>query len=415
MTIQDFKASLKELSPIPIITLFNTSSQDGLQSTIDAIAIKTDTVDIEQLKQATELTIRTPSGSDYIHIALQSSTFPRRTVNTSIVDDYFVYEIYSPNQRQVIQTPITSSDGYWQENTAYILEPTEQTTRFAISDYNILIGSIQESRESQYTLKSDRSSTRTTGSLLNPLNIVSILNDTAEPADIQDSNYSSKTWINPRYEGSKITTLTNGGTDPFIQGTFFEGAFFTSTVKDDSITSASIANTVAYRQNFSTGKLDIPKYVVEKLNLGTRVQYSPSASFLEVTSSATPLNKNLVLGDILIFSSSAGFSQEVLQLIAPTGSLGQAYFPYEYLIRTPTKETVQISVKRGSSSTKAQTIPINSQLYRVVNTKAYDLVGNIITPVKQGKLLIRDTGDILSINSDGIIVSGSNRINYEDL
>lgn len=413
MTIQDFKASLKELSPIPIITLFNTSSQDGLQSTIDAIAIKTDTVDTEQLKQAKELTIRTPSGSGYIHIALQSSTLPRRTINTSIVDDYFVYEIYPPNQRQVIQTPITSSNGYWQENTAYILEPTEQTTRFAISDYNIIIGSIQESRESQYTLKSDRSSTRTTGSLLNPLNIVSILADTAEPADIQDSNYSSKTWINPRYEGSKITTLTNGGTDPFIQGTFFEGAFFTSTVKDSSITSASIANTVAYKQNFSTGKLDIPKYVVEKLNLGTRVQYNPSASFLEVTSSATPLNKDLVLGDILIFSSSAGFSQEVLQLLPPTGS--QTYFPYEYLIRTPTKETVQISVKRGSSSTKAQIIPINSQLYRVISTKAYDLVGTIITPVKQGKLLIRDTGDILSINSDGIVVSGSSRINYEDL
>lgn len=417
MTIQDFKTLLSDSTlgstGTEIITLFNTASNST--STIDAVAIRIGKLTVNDLRQATQLSFKTPSGSGYLHISLQTSTLPLRTINTSIVSNYFVYEIDPENQRAIITTPNTGSDGYLKESTNYLLEPTLTYNQSNISDYSVLMGSVDQSRESQYTVKSDRSSTRVTDTLLNPLNINSIIADTAQPANIQDSNYTSTTWINPRYEGSKITTLTNGGTDPFIQGTFFEGAYFSNSTKDSTILASFTAGAAQYKSNFSSGILEVPKYVVEKLNLATAQAYNPSASFLQVSSSNTPLNKNLVLGDLLVFSSSAGFSQEVLQVIPPTGSLGQIYFPYEFRSITPTKELVQIRVKRGYSNTKAQSISTPSELYRIVNTKAYDIVSSNIVPVKQGKLLIRDTNDIVQISSEGLIISGSSRIDYQDL
>ena len=419
MTIPDFKTILSDSilgsSGAGIITLFNTASVDT--STIDAVAVRIGQLTVNDLRQATQLSFKTPSGSEYLHISLQSSTIPRRLINTSVVENYFVYEIYPPEQRAVILTPNTSSDGYLEDpNSDYLLQPTLTLKRFATSDYNVLVGSIDESRESTYIVKSDRSSTRTTGSLLNPLNISSIVAGTAEPADVQDSNYSSITWINGRYEGSKITTLTNGGTDPFIQGTFFEGAFFGKDIQDAIILSASAAGNLEYTQNFSTGKLETPRYVVEELNLSTAaISYNSTTTFLQLTSSTAPLNKNLTLGDLFVFSGSAGFSQEVLRLTAPTGSLGQQYFPYEYLLRTPTKETAQIRVLRGYSSTKATTIPSANLCYRIVNTKIYTLIGAKIIPATQSKLIIRGTNEVLYLSSDGLIISGSNRVEYEDL
>ena len=419
MTIQEFKTILSDnvlgSSGTGIITLFNTASIST--STIDAIAIRIGQLTIDDLRQATQLSFKTPSGSEYLHIPLQSSTIPRRLINTSVVESYFVYEIYPSNQRAVIPTPNTGSDGYLQEDSSYLLEPTLTFKRFNTSDYNVLVGSIDESRESTYTVKSDRSSTRTTGSLLNPLNINSIIADTAEPADVQDSNYSSTTWTNPRYEGSKLTTLTNGGTDPFIQGTFFEGAFFSKNIEDGVINAAISGGNIEYAQNFSTGKLEQPRYVVERLDLGTYLQtYNTLASFLQMTSSITPLNKTLAVGDLLVFeSASVGFFQEVMQVRPPTGSLGQIYFPYELRTITPTKESVNIRASRGSSNTKPQTINKNSNCYRIIPTKLYNLVGATIVPLKEGKVLVKGSNEILQINSDGLVYSGSNRIDYEDL
>jgi len=419
MTIQDFKTILSDnvlgSSGTGIITLFNTASVNT--STIDAIAIRIGQLTVDDLRQATQLSFKTPSGSEYLHIPLQSSTIPRRLINTSVVESYFVYEIYPPDQRAVIPTPNTGSDGYLEENSSYLLEPTLTLKRFSTSDYNVLVGSVDESRESTHIVKSDRSSTRTTGSLLNPLNINSIIAGTAQPADIQDSNYSSTTWTNPRYEGSKLTTTTNGGTDPFIQGTFFEGAFFSRNIEDSVITTAATAGTLQYTQNFSTGKLEQPRYVVERLDLGTYVQdYSTSASFLQISSSTTPLNKTLAVGDLLVFqSASVGFSQEVIQVRAPTGSLGQVYFPYELRTITPTKETVQIRASRGSSNTKPQTITRRSDCYRILPIKIYNLVGATIVPLKEGKVIVKGSTEVLQINPDGLVYSGSNRIDYEDL
>ena len=414
MTITDFKAAIPDLASdgCNIITLFNTSS-DAALSTIDAIAIITGSFTITELREAVELTFKTPSGSEYIHIPLQSSTIPRRLVNKNIVDSYMVYELYPPELRITIQTPNTGSDGYLQENSSYLLEPTLTFKRFSTSDYNVLVGSIDESVESLYRVKSDRTSTRTTGSLLNPLNIDDIINNVAEPANIQDSNYSNTAWTNGRYEGSKITTITNGGTDPIIQGAFFEGAYFGINTEDSYILSASAAGNLTYEQKFCSGKLEVPRYILEDLNLKAYSKnFTGDLDRLSLSSSNTPSNINLSLGDLLVFSGSSGRSSEIVKVTNPTGS---EYFPYQYLKRTPQKEVAELVVIRGHSNTKAVTIPESSNCYRITPATIYNLVAAKSTPVKPGKLIVKDLNEVLFTNSDGQVYSGSVVIYPEDL
>ena len=414
MTITEFKASIPVLasSGCQIITLFNTSS-DAAVSTIDAIALATGSFTITELREAVEITFKTPSGSEYIHIPLQSSTIPRRLVNKTTIDNYMVYELYPPELRVSIPTPSTSSDGFYEENISYLLEPTLTLKRFNTSEYNVLIGSIEESVESLYSVKSDRTSTKTTGSLLNPLNIDDIINNIAEPANIQDSNYSNTAWTNGRYEGSKITTLTNGGIDPIVQGAFFDGAYFGINTEDGYILSGSAAGLLTYEQKFCSGKLEAPRYILEDLNLKTYSQvFTPGINSLSLSSSNTPFNTNLSLGDLLIFSGSTGKLSEIIKVTNPIGGI---YFPYEYLQRTPNKEVVQLTVIRGHSNTKAVSIPIGSDCYRITPATVYSLVAAKSTPVKPGKLIVKDSNEILFTNSDGQVYSGSIAIYPEDL
>jgi len=417
MTIPEFKVAISDNSPgigspnTKVITLFNTSS--ATTSTIDAIAIRIGDTTVKELREATELTLQLPNVAEYLHVSLVSSTYPPRTVDTSIAYSYFVYEFYPPSQRRVITTPTTGSDGYQEGSVNYLLEPTGTTIRSSISDYSVLIGTVGESRESTYIVKADRSSIRTTGSLLNPINIGNIVNNTAEPADVQDSNYRSTPWRNSRYEGSKLATTNNGNIDPFIQGNFIEGAYFSKNSSDSYIKTLASGGNIEYTPYFSTGKLTIPRYVVEDLNLklyGTAA--TSTTTSLQLSSSTSPFNKQLVLGDLLIFSGSSGYSTEALRLSTPTGS---TYTPYEFLSRTSTKETARILTLRGYSSTKRVAIPLGSACYRIVGTKLYNIVGSSILASKEGKIIIKGMDEVLYISTDGLVISGSARVAYEDL
>jgi len=417
MTIPEFKVAISDNTPgigspnTKVITLFNTSS--ATTSTIDAIAIRIGDTTVKELREATELTLQLPDVTEYLHVSLISSTYPPRTVDTSITYSYFVYEFYPPSQRRVITTPTTGSNGYQEGSVNYLLEPTGTTVRSSISDYSVLIGTVGESRESTYIVKADRSSIRITGSLLNPINIGNIVNNTAEPADVQDSNYRSTPWRNSRYEGSKLATTNNGNIDPFIQGNFIEGAYFSKNSPDSYIRSLASGGNIEYTTYFSTGKLTIPRYVVEDLNLklyGTAA--TSTTTTLQLSSSTSPFNKQLVLGDLLIFSGSSGYSTEALRLSTPTGS---TYTPYEFLSRTSTKETARILTLRGYSSTKRVSIPLGSACYRIVGTKLYNIVGSSILASKEGKVIIKGMDEVLYISTDGLVISGSARVAYEDL
>jgi hypothetical protein len=68
---------------------------------------------------------------------------------------------------------------------------------FTNSDFNVLLGNALELKTSKGALQVDRNTDSA-----NPSNLFAIITETASPAEIQYSNYTTTGWTNARYEGS---------------------------------------------------------------------------------------------------------------------------------------------------------------------------------------------------------------------
>jgi hypothetical protein len=75
------------------------------------------------------------------------------------------------------------------------------TNFFYNSDNNALLNSVNDQRENSFALDADY-----TSGILPPINFNSLINGTAIPATVPDSNYTSKKSTLLKYEGSKSTS-----------------------------------------------------------------------------------------------------------------------------------------------------------------------------------------------------------------
>ena len=87
------------------------------------------------------------------------------------------------------------------ENDPIIIEPYVTTPNFYNSDENALLNNAFELRDSSYYMDVDYSA-----GLTEPVNFDSIISESATRAKVQDSNYTSKRVVIPRYLGSKSTS-----------------------------------------------------------------------------------------------------------------------------------------------------------------------------------------------------------------
>jgi hypothetical protein len=225
--------------------------------TIDDIAIVIGTDDLVELREATSITFEVPEDGTIRTINIENSINPLREVERGTVGKYYLYSIRTPQQRPVIAAPANIQETYDRQVS---IEPTVSTGVYEYSIYNAIIGNSIGDRESSYRVDCDRSTT-TEITKTNPTNISNILADTASPAQVQDSLYSDTGWINGRYEGTKLNPSNNSGTDPVLQGSFFEAAFFGIDVADGDIDAISSTD-IVFKQYISSGKASPPKWVL---------------------------------------------------------------------------------------------------------------------------------------------------------
>ena len=380
----------------------------GSKYTVDDIAIRVNN-NLDQLQQATTISLGISGSTEFMHIPVNSTSYPVRVVDGQLLDvtdtdgvyegSYYLYSIVTKNQRLVVSNP---ADIYY---TDVLIEPAYGADHKILQDYSALEGNVLTSRGSEFIVESDRSY-RTLNSSTNPVNLYSIINDIATPAKVQDSNYSNTGWTNARYKGSKITTTTNHNTEPFLQGTFFEGAFFGKDVKDTYIGSAT-ATDVQYSQYFFSGKLDTLQYTIQDLKLSV---YTTGSNSLTITSSlSSPPTPTLQVGDIFKILETTGnistFSDEIYQMIAPTGS--QQYYPYISQGAVGSDYLWYMQIKHNYSNTNTTPWRANTNLYRIVPTRIYSIKGTTIQPINEGKLRLKGTDTIVYTNKDGYVLSGS--------
>lgn len=156
----------------------------------------------------------------------------RRIISSSGTNHYarfygdpYYYLKFTPITFTVSTPSLTSSLFYNEEgvedNTSNVFFDSDQLSiDFRISDYHVLDNNTDKTIKSSYIQKVDRSNKQ-----VNPVNLNSILSDTSERAEVQESNYTLTGLKNSKYDGSK-TDKKEYGTFPALGLTEFFGALY---------------------------------------------------------------------------------------------------------------------------------------------------------------------------------------------
>ena len=277
------------------------------------------------------------------------------------------YYFFKVQSRDI--TPYTSPiDNEQIQDGRVLLLPNLRGGSFSVSDYNVILNTVQDSRVSDYILRS----TSTTF------------------ADVQDSLYSDTGWINARYEGSTTNSQTYSSIDSAILGSAFQGTYYPIQTPDIEISNIDVSER-SYLEYFHTSTQTYPSYSIEIPPLFyVEGNQSPSASLFSVFPDQTikPF-KQYQPGDLLKKSNGT----EVLRVNA--------------MYRLNTLNEYALEVTRGWGDTVKEGLTNGEYMYKIRSIRLFELEGNKPSPVKQGKIRIKDTGYIVYTDLLGYVISGS--------
>ena len=274
---------------------------------------------------------------------------------------------------------------------------------FQEGGYNVTAGLTNEGRRSDYIMQADRISYISTGAGL-PTNIDQLQTNNATRAQVQDSLYSDTGWTSGRYDGSKISTLTNLNVDPALQGTFFEGVAFSIDTDDDYIQGLQAVGALTYGQYFFSGEGTVPRYITYETNW--KVQSSTAANIttvpIERAISGKPITP-LKTGDTFNLLFNSTFTPEVIQMLQGSAQ----YNPYQVYNKDNVPIDGSIRVTRGYNNTPKQSISNTAILYRISPIKLFTLENQLIQALKQGKLIVKGMNEVLYVDINGFIIGGT--------
>jgi hypothetical protein len=222
--------NLLPTASINVLNYYNSSSgYTTFQNTPNVRLLTTSSITIDNTSGTTPQFFFSYSTSDfssiiaslpaYVTLPLGVSTY---TISGSFIplngDSYVLTSISIPPTNltiQNVQFQLTQSNN-WSISTSptapvscsIIIEPyITENNFFYNSDNNALLNSVNDQRENSFALDVDY-----TSGILPPINFNSLINGTAIPATVPDSNYTSKKSTILKYDGSKSTSqLLNTG------------------------------------------------------------------------------------------------------------------------------------------------------------------------------------------------------------
>lgn len=264
-------------------------------------------------------------------------------------------------------------------NKNVIVLPGLDNAVFDKSPYNVLHGSVEVQRQSDY------------------------ITQFASPtkAYVQDSLYSSTGWKNARYDGSTTDKFTYSTIEPALAGNSFQGNFYGETVTDAQINSQNTVERVT-RPYFHTGKTPLPEFSPSNIILYTAGPVSINTTTIQVK---LALNINILdtwapfllqVGDLITIGEfgESGDSAEIIKI----NSIKPVDNSFQYVLE----------VTRAWNGIKATDqwsadYPVNT----VLPVRVFELKGNKVQGVSKGKIRIVETGDIIGVDQFGFVITGS--------
>ena len=242
------------------------------------------------------------------------------------------------------------------------LIPSAEQSGFISSEYDVTINNATEVRTNVFAYDIDR-----TKSQVKPVNLLSILNDTATLAPVQESNYTVQGILNSRYEGTKTTTA-EFGIDPTLSLRIFKGELMPVSTFDGLICSKSLderdSEEYYYTQNefyIAPNWLPFGFPIKDLTNLEKpNVRYTPaweSSLYQGNPSIGVPQISGVVVASI---STTLKIS----------GSRMQRIFPGDYLYMyngnanpAPVSEYVKVKDRSYNATTKVMTYVIERNAF----------------------------------------------------
>jgi hypothetical protein len=250
-----------------------------------------------------------------------------------------------------------------------ILSPNLRGGSFFTSNYNVVLNTTQNNRTSDYI----QQSTSTT------------------LASIQDSLYSDTGWVNARYDGTPTNSQTYLSIESAILGSSLEGTYYPIQTSDTEINNIDISER-SYLEYFHNSLQPYPSSSVEKpalfnLNQNYTITNSVLVAYPELS------NRPIITyqpGDLLKKSEQG---TEVMKVVSMT--------------RLTAANDYRLEVIRGWNNTTRETFQNGDLLYKLGSIRMFELEKNKPSPVKQGKIRLKDTGYIVYTDLLGYVISGS--------
>ena len=343
-------------SELPVTVLgvtvpFIDNESSNIRSTLQQIETITLPVDKDPGStvelQITSRVVRGTAPLEYFYFTVE----PRDVSN---------YVTFSPTENEQMQS------------AEVVLSPNLRGGSFFTSEYNVILNTAQDNRTSTYIQASN----------------------SATLASIQDSLYSDTGWINGRYEGSSTNNLTYASIDSAIKGASFQGTYYPNSTPDGEIQNIDVSER-SYLEYFHTGQQTYPTFSISITPLFDTDGLAPvddnNLTVFSIQANNKPF-KTYEPGELLKVTQVSP-SQEVMKVISMT--------------RLSANNDYNLEVVRGWNNTPRVEIENNANIYSITNVRLFELEGNRPSPVKQGKIRIKDTGYIVHTDLLGYVISGS--------
>ena len=336
------------------------------------------------LENLQQITIPLSTGNN-ITLEITSGTLAQSIPpGSTIIVQYYYYTVLPITVATLGNTGTVSS--------GVVFAPSFDTYLFGESPYNVLDGSVKESRPSSYIMQSDRYKVGTLDNptYTGPLNIGQLLVGSASKANVQDSNYTSTGWTNGRYEGSK-TDRVDYKTEPAITGKFFQASEFPSGSTIGQISYLISSSQVNYKEYFYAGIGDTPGFLAQYSGFKLTTGDTGGTTIIDI--SPETLGSNPVPpkeGDLL---RQVG-KDEVMRVQTVgvlAGTTGVRYI---------------LNVRRAYFGA-LETLDINGLIDRIYQVQIYNVDGNKLAGVPRGQLLVKETGAIIRLDSLGFVIAST--------
>lgn len=391
MTQQDF-LNIAQLNPSTLNVWYtDTNVVLGLTIPVLTIASPPDNI-LEILQQVRTITLPLNATSSVVLTVLTRS-IQAVSVGGAVVQYYFF--TVTPASTGGADTIIS--------NGQIILEPGYSGVAFLASPYNVLGGSIEDQRVSNYIMKSEENNRSKQYPLL-PGNINALQSNTAERSNTQDSNYDLTGWSNARYDGTKTDRYNYGTVEPAMTGKTFNGSYFANNVANGTIQTQSVADLV-FENYFYSSQQDVPTPTLRFTGFSLYTSINESATEVKmVTNTQFTGSYQINPGDLLVIGDTAapgayGYTNnyEVMQIVSVTPEA----------IIVPTQFILTLQVKRGWNGTTTTFYSDGNNIMKVDPTRIFKLYGSRVEVAEGGKYRVKDTGQILYVDKLGVLMQSS--------